>query len=169
MPLSPNIWIIEGSKKFPPTEYSICKDASPDVLFWKGNVATTKRFALPRCPDVWHCTYPSYLRLSFSTFPSEAKYFSKMPEIINSYQYAGLPAAKSNKNPNFVNLSQQHQQNHIATKTYYLQYLQNSSIRLVMILSKIWLHLIYERFKLPSSILGEADAKLASKPHLLDI
>ena len=28
---------------------------------------------------------------------------------------------------------------------------------------------IYERFKLPSSILGEADAKLASKPHLLDI
>ena len=39
-----------------------------------------------------------------------------MPEIINSYQYAGLPAAKSNKKPNFVNLSQQHQQNRIARK-----------------------------------------------------
>jgi len=41
-----------------------------------------------------------------------------MPEIINSYQYAGLPAAKSNKNPNFVNLSQQHQHNHVATKKH---------------------------------------------------
>ena len=50
------------------------------------------------------------------TFPSEAKSFPKMPKIINSYQYAGMPAAESNKNPNFVNLSQQHQQNHIATK-----------------------------------------------------
>ena len=117
-PLAQTFGLLRDQKSF---HRPNIQSAKMPVWKGKGNVATTKRFALPRCQDVWHC------EIVVSTFPSEAKYFSKMPEIINFYQYAGLPAVKSNKNQNFVNLSQQHQQNHITTKTYYFQCLQNSS------------------------------------------